>query len=54
MNCNACGGELGLLGGLGNMVWFRCTCCGHEQGHTTSEIEELFPELLEQEIGVEL
>jgi tRNA(Ile2) C34 agmatinyltransferase TiaS len=28
--CSLCGGQLELLGYLGNLAWFRCRNCGME------------------------
>jgi hypothetical protein len=37
--CEACGGELRLLGQLGRMVWLRCRDGGSEQGQL-AEVED--------------
>ena len=48
MNCNECGGQLGLLGQLGNLVWFRCTGCGHEQMSTVEDAKDTCPEIFDE------
>lgn len=43
MDCPACGGQLALLGQLGQLVHFRCTGCGldsHEDAAKVPLIED--------------
>ncbi len=28
MKCSLCGGDLGLLGKLGRLLWYKCRHCG--------------------------
>ncbi len=50
--CEACNGELILLGSLGKREWFRCRDCGVDQSRTVvatiKEIVEQDQELLDR------
>jgi hypothetical protein len=37
VDCPACGGVGALLGGLGNLTWFRCVHCGTDFSRGVSE-----------------
>lgn len=39
--CSQCGGELMVLGTLGNRVWARCRDCGIEEAEMLVEDDEV-------------
>jgi hypothetical protein len=39
LTCDACGGDLGLLGVLGNLAHFRCRDCGLDCSTTVIHYE---------------
>ena len=51
--CNECGGPLVPLGQMGHLFFFRCRNCGNEQAEEVAVIQELCPELFEEEIILE-
>ena len=36
-SCSICGGELVLLGSLGDLTYGRCRCCGADQTYTPDD-----------------
>ena len=54
MNCTACGGDLMVLGILGNMVALRCRQCGSEAMKPVEDVKQDHPELFDDEGSVYL
>lgn len=40
-DCRMCGGPNGILGPLGQILWFQCRNCGWQEGVTLSDYGEV-------------